>query len=249
MFASNAKRQFRQKGYFLQDEFLTVAECSNLLRKIDEYRRQHSLTRVFRQHGERSLNYFVLDGPSVKKYLDSCWKLYRYVNQFVNQLDTFPLIPLRDQRAAVNINITPPGGEYRWHYDRNRVTALLYLNAVEGGELEFCPKYRISAKGRTGLATHQQWLDQALGNKWMRRIFGGQIRVAAKAGRLIVMRGDLCLHSVRPVTGNDWRINVVMAYDDPHQTRKVTELDGYLYEPENSYSKDPNYMETKDEYR
>ena len=247
MFARNAKREFRQKGYFLQDQFLTVSQCSNLLRQIREYRQQYDLRRVFRQHGERSLNYFVIDGPSVDEHLASCRRLYGYVNQFVNQLDTLSLIPLRDRRAAINVNITAPGGEYRWHYDRNRVTALLYLNAVAGGELEFCPKYRIPAKA--GERFRQERLDQMLQNKWIRRIFGRQVRVAPRAGRLIVMRGDLCLHSVRPVSGNEWRVNLVMAYDDPHHSRQVTELDGYLYDPENTYSRDPNYIETTENPR
>lgn len=37
----------------------------------------------------------------------------------------------------------PPGGEYRWHYDRNAVTAILYLNEVPGGETEIFPNFRL----------------------------------------------------------------------------------------------------------
>jgi hypothetical protein len=48
---------------------------------------------------------------------------------------------IREQAAPRNI--TPPGGEYRWHYDRNAATAILYLNEVPGGETEMFPNYRL----------------------------------------------------------------------------------------------------------
>ena len=52
------------------------------------------------------------------------------------------MAPIEDAVAARNINVTPPGGEYRWHYDRNAVTAIIYLNEVPGGETEIFANYR-----------------------------------------------------------------------------------------------------------
>ncbi|HET8840930.1 MAG TPA: hypothetical protein VFN35_05650 [Ktedonobacteraceae bacterium] len=41
----------------------------------------------------------------------------------------------------MNGNIMLAGGEYRWHYDQNTITALLYPNKGDGGEIEFYPNY------------------------------------------------------------------------------------------------------------
>jgi hypothetical protein len=59
------------------------------------------------------------------------------------------------------------------------------------------------------------------------------------------MRGDRCLHSVRPVTSDTERINVILSFDRPGTDFAVQDgLDAYLYEPEAEadVSGDPNYL-------
>ncbi|MCL2927255.1 MAG: hypothetical protein O4861_22595 [Trichodesmium sp. St16_bin4-tuft] len=46
-------------------------------------------------------------------------------------------------QVGCNTNIIEKKGKYPWHYDRNVITALLYLNKVDGGEIAFYPNYRI----------------------------------------------------------------------------------------------------------
>ena len=221
---------FLERGYCLIDDFLTPQECEKLLLQIADFRRGHELKRIVRKVKERSLDYFVIDGNQIKADLPDVVALANGMNSFVNELDTTELIPLRDGRAALNVNITPPGGEYRWHYDRNRVTSLLYLNNVGDGEIEFCPRFRIKFPMNTPDVL-QEATDSLLRQKWMRKVFAKTVRVPPRPGRLLIMRGDICLHSVRPVTGHQWRFNLVMAYDSPENTySKNAELDTYLYD-------------------
>ncbi|NEN87483.1 MAG: hypothetical protein F6K48_00455 [Okeania sp. SIO3H1] len=65
------------------------------------------------------------------------------MNQVINNVTDRQFFPLNDIQVGCNINITEKGGTYHWHYDRNPITALLYLNKVDGGEIEFYPNYRI----------------------------------------------------------------------------------------------------------
>jgi hypothetical protein len=117
----------------------------------------------------------------------------------------------------------------------------LYLNEVEGGETECYPNYRISL-GNARFSKFQWMLDGVLQPDPVRKIFGRYKVVVPKAGRLLVMRGDRCLHSVKPVTGEEERINIIMSYDLPGVNYAVDEkLDGYLYSRENSSRSDPNY--------
>jgi len=139
---------------------------------------------------------------------------------------------LDDKKAGVNVNITERGGTYQWHYDRNAVTVLLYLNEVTGGELEFYPNYRIFVKNRK-LIFLQQWFDNLLRVDVVRSLFGKKVTVKPAQGRLVVMRGNRSLHSVRAVEDDKERINIVLAYDVPHALfHAEKQLDAYLYAPE-----------------
>ena len=56
------------------------------------------------------------------------------------------------------------------------------------------------------------------------------------------MRGDRCYHSVRGVTGDVERVNIIFSYDLPDAEFSMEEgLDSYLYTQEQQRSSDPNY--------
>ena len=211
--------------------------------QIDDYRQHNGLAEISRPMKDRSLRYLVIDGEKVRSNLPSVWKLYqRAVNQLVNELAGEQLSPLGNLRAGVNVNVMPAGrSEYRWHYDRTAVTAILYLNKAEGGETEFYPNYRILLNGSRH-SRLQRALDRFLQLSGVRRMFGRKQVVEPRPGRLVVMRGNRCWHSVRGVQGSEDRINIILAYDDPEARFGMEEgLDSYLYTDETPDTKDPNY--------
>ena len=233
---------FGSIGIYLLDEYLSPEECAALRDKIAHYRREHGDVLVERDGGERPLKYSVIDGVKIKEHLPDVTGLYERVNELVNRISSLKLVPLENEQVSCNINIMGAGNTYRWHYDRNAVTAILYLNDIEGGETECYANYRISL-GNARFSKFQRILDKALQPETIRKIFGRHRVVAPKAGRLLVMRGDRCLHSVRPVTGDEERINLIMSYDLPGTKFSVDErLDGYLYGHENADGSDPNYV-------
>jgi 2-oxoglutarate-Fe(II)-dependent oxygenase superfamily protein len=234
-------KNFDQKGYRIFRKFLKPSQCKRFLTQIQHYQNSHSLQHVYRKNSERSLDYFVIDGNAIRADLPVFWNLYARMNRFLNKICGIHLSALSDPRAAVNINVTAGGGEYRWHYDRNRVTALLYLNRVDGGEIEFYPNYRLKVAKDPTLKL-QQIADLLLQQKWIRNVFGKKVVAKPAPGKLIVMRGDRCLHSVRRVTGGGQRINIVMAYDLPGRVfTNQGELDRYLYDEKDHAAGDPNY--------
>lgn len=236
-----AQNTFISSGLKLIDDYLTADECTALLGSIAAYRSKHDDVQVDRGGGERPLRYSVIDGVQVKEYLPDVSGLYAQVNELVNEISGSDLVPLENERVGCNVNIMGAGNTYRWHYDRNAVTAILYLNDVAGGETECYANYRISL-GNARFSKFQRMLDGALQPEPVRKIFGRHRMISPKAGRLLVMRGDRCLHSVRPVTGDDQRINIVMSYDLPGARFPVDKkLDGYLYSRENTDNSDPNY--------
>jgi hypothetical protein len=233
-------QSFWRRGTALVPEFLSAQECERVLGSIDDYRRSHDVPLIHRPASGRSLRYHVIDGDRVPEAVPQLPELCRRVDRELGRLCERPLTLIDDATAAININITPPGGEYRWHYDRNAVTTLLYLNEVPGGETELYPNYRL----HIGLPRHsraQQGLDWLLRLPPVRRGFGRLTVVAPRRGTLVVMRGNCTLHSVRSVGGVHDRINLVMAYDLPGAARPNAGLNQYLYSPETHARSDPNY--------
>lgn len=139
-----AKESFNKAGYAVIDEFLTAEQCQEILAQIASYRKSNEVVEVYRPRRERSLHYFVINGEQIEGNFNQIGQLYQNVGELAIEISGQNLVPLSNKIPAVNINIVRPGGEYRWHYDRNAVTALLYLNAVEGGEIELYPNYRIA---------------------------------------------------------------------------------------------------------
>ncbi len=219
--------QVASTGPAVVSGFLDPGECAVLLAAIDDYRQHHSLPVVSRPHAERPLRYQVIDGHQFPDAVPDADRLLGRVHEQVEKTFGAPLVLIDDTRAACNVNITPPGGAYRWHYDRNRVTALLYLNLVAGGETDLYPNYRFAAPNRFHI---QRGLDRALLTRPARRLLGRMHTIVPAPGTLAVIRGDRTLHSVRPVTGSDDRINLVLAYDRPGSAHQRAALDQYLYD-------------------
>ncbi|HTK38818.1 MAG TPA: 2OG-Fe(II) oxygenase [Pyrinomonadaceae bacterium] len=233
---------FKSIGLYLEDEYLTPDECTALLDSIVSYRKEFGVVQVERNDGARPLKYSVIDGVQIREYLPDIMGLYGQVNELVNRISALKLVPLENKRVGCNVNIMGSGNTYRWHYDRNAVTAILYLNEVSGGETECYANYRMSL-GNARFSNFQRMLDVALQSRPIRKIFGKHNVITPKTGRLVVMRGDRCLHSVRPVTDDNERVNIIMSYDLPGTKFSVDErLDGYLYSREKAGGSDPNYI-------
>ncbi|WP_094676574.1 hypothetical protein, partial [Hydrocoleum sp. CS-953] len=166
--------EFQRAGYFLQENFLSQPECDSLLQLISDYRQTNSVSKIHRNIKPIPLNRSVIDGKIIQSEIPEVQKLYETVNQVINNLTNKQLFPLQDIQVGCNINITEKGGTYQWHYDRNAITALLYLNKVDGGEIEFYPNYRITLPSAK-FSRFQSVIDRVQQLSFFRHTFGKQI--------------------------------------------------------------------------
>lgn len=237
------RETFARRGIQVVDGYLDPSACAELLTSIGRYRQDHELPVIYRRESERSLNYRVIDGDRIIEHFPQLTSLYAAVNRLARDVTSLDLVPLSNQTATVNVNVTPPAGEYRWHYDRNAVTAILFLNEVVGGEIEMYPNYRIYL-GKKKHTRFQRWLDSLLRLKIILKGFGRKISLEPRAGMLVVMRGDKCLHSVRAVESSHERLNIIMTFDLPGASfPQADDLDPYLYSLKSTPSFDPNYRD------
>jgi 2OG-Fe(II) oxygenase superfamily len=228
------------KGFVLINDFADRRTCADLLDAVNDYRDRHRLPCVERHTRGRDLRYQVIDGSRIACALPTIGPLLAKTDATVTELSCRPLVRLEGQ-AGVNVNITPPGGSYRWHYDRCPVTAILYLNTVSGGEIEFYPNARLPCGPFEGTVL-QRYVDAVTASRGVRTLARRRrVAVPPAAGRLLIIRGDHCLHSVSGVRDGPDRINLVVSYTTPGGERALPNLDTYLYSEEAFALPDPNY--------
>lgn len=234
------RKEYLQKGYVVQESFLPDEQIEQLLQAITQFRAQHILPAIHREVLGRALRYTVIDGEKIGQHLPTIDQIYQDLSAFVQDVSGQQMTTLENRTVGVNVNILLGGDSYRWHYDRNAVTVILYLNKVEGGALEFYPKYRILLPEKAP-SFLQKWLDRLLQLSLIRTLFSRKQAVAPAPGRMLLMHGRTCLHSVSPVTGEQERVSMILAYDTPQTSLlENSELDKYLY-TKDSVSSDPNY--------
>lgn len=210
---------------------------------IADHRENHQLVEIHRPAKPRTLRYKVIEGGSIRENLPSIWELYTGpILDLVNDLFSMHLAPLENIRAGLNVNLMAPGrSSYRWHYDRNVATAILYLNSVEGGETVLHPNYRLLLTDGNSMRG-QRILDKLIHIPVVRRALSDKVVVDPDEGRLLVMRGNRCWHSVRPVEGSRERVNIILAYDQVGARHPMQDtLDRDLYSQDSHSFKDPNY--------
>lgn len=231
-------------GYVVTDEFLSADDCRRLLGQIDDYRSTTDLPEIHRATRGRDLRYLVIDGHQIREQLPDIWDLYTgSVQARMSEVAGEEMFPLQNERAGVNVNVMEPGNsEYRWHYDRTPVTAVLYLNAVEGGATELYPSLRILLSDQRRART-QRVLDRMVTTRLVRGARSKKVAVAPRGGRLVAIAGNRCWHSVSGVRGSDDRVNIILAYDRKDATFAAEQgLDSYLYTNDRKAQKDPNYL-------
>lgn len=234
------RAHFLKQGYLILENSVSPEQCAHFLDLVAQFQQNQDLELIHRTVRGRPLHYKVINGQQIERDIPEIDQFYRQLTDFVRNISSDGMVPLKDKLVGVNVNVTPAGGTYRWHYDRNAVTVLVYLNEVNGGEIEVYPLFRIYLKGN-GPAFLQRWLDWLVQLSVVRQLFGRKIVVKPAQGRMVVIRGNRCLHSVRPVQDERERVNIVMAFDNyEEQDLSKQALDQYLYS-QKPVSSDPNY--------
>lgn len=206
---------FRENGYVLLSDFLPASDCAALVEAIEQYRKTKEIIKVDRESLIETKHFLTLNGSDVETYVPDAERLYRRVNQVVNSIASKEYVRLGNKAIGLSINIVPSGGVFSWHYDRNEITAVLYLNEVAGGDMELYPRYRLLMKRRSkGLG---KWLqrvpDAIMRPSLVRRLsMRSKVAVSPKPGTLLIMEAIRCLHRVRPVVAGQ-RYSVQFAYD------------------------------------
>ena len=207
---------FRKHNYVVIRDFLSPSECLELLHAVDQCKETVSFINVKQSSVTSQKRFLTFNGKDVEENIPSATKLYVRINDVVNQLSGKDYAPLENKQIGLSINVTPAGGTFSWHHDRHEMTAILYLNEVQGGgELEFFPNNRILLKNNRGRVW--KWLQLGLDALALARalMMRRKVIVTPEPGVLSIMVGTRCTHRVRSVIGNRERVCMIFAYDAP----------------------------------
>ena len=128
----------------VSENFLSSVECNEIIASLAEYRNHYDVPLIYRPGRKRSLKYRVINGDEIQSRLPAIQRLYEGILPLVQREMAENVVPLNNRTVGVNINITPEGGAYRWHYDHQRRRGgALPETEVSGGEIETYPNYRL----------------------------------------------------------------------------------------------------------
>jgi hypothetical protein len=210
-----------QRESFASDGYVVVGQALPEATITRWRERAHDLFAHAREIDKRSdghvLAYRVLTGEVIRDEFTELYDFYVAPStlRWVAAVTGAPEIHVSPNlRSAVNVNILRSGDTYRWHFDANPYTALLYLSTTPpsaGGELELYPNLGPQNTSPQDLAARQK------------------VVLPTRAGTLVLMDGSTTYHHVAPVTEECDRVSVPMVYPPFREELRPPELDDYLY--------------------
>jgi 2-oxoglutarate-Fe(II)-dependent oxygenase superfamily protein len=209
------RESFTRDGYVVVHDALPEATITRWRERAHEL---FSRARHIDQRSDRHvLAYRVLTGDVIREEYTELYDFYvapstlRWVAGVTGEREIHVSSNLR---SAVNVNILQSGNTYRWHFDANPFTALLYLSTTPpgaGGELELYPNLGPQNTSPEDLAARQK------------------VVLPTRANTLVLMDGTTTYHHVAPVIEECDRLSVPMVYPPFRDELRPPELDDYLY--------------------
>ena len=230
-----ARDSFARDGFLVMDSFLPAERCAMIRDAVDALDRHKKLIQVDRAGRSSVSRFATINGTELEESIPLVAGLYAEVRDFVRHVASPELTLLENRAIGVSINVTAPGQQFAMHYDRNAITAVIYLNAPDaGGEMEFYPRHRIMlpSQGIPLVKQAQKLLDRGTKSTVWKQLSRARRMVSPTLGRMLVFHGNRCLHGVRPVQGSTPRYSLQLAYDMPMTSFGLTETtDYYGYRP------------------
>lgn len=222
--ATDEVQKFARSGFLILDGYLESPTCDRLLRAIEDHRDQRKLIDV----NMRESRFRTLNGKDVDDYLPEIKELYDHdILSLLRDLAS-PLDTISDRRIGLSINVTPPGGHFQLHFDRNLLTAVLYVSdAFDGGEMLLFPRIRHwLGRSHAGIFRLAQRAIDKLVRSGLYRRLARRVEIKPKRGTLVVFEGVRTLHQVKTVDRGADRISIQFAYDRPGTTYDVADYYG-----------------------
>lgn len=135
----------------------------------------------------------------------------------VMELDS--LYRYADPLGAASLAIFEENDKLGWHFDRSPLAVTVMLQpALEGGEYQYFHNLRTAEN-----ENHAAVAEKILGST------EGMLNLHSEPGTLSMFRGKYSMHRVSPVSGQQPRINAVLAYSESPDDKMNTHTQKLFY--------------------
>ncbi len=201
-------------NFIVIKKFIDLEECEKINNYINNWDVKNEMISVDNNSLIAKQKFLTINGEDLERKIPAISKIEEKVFSLINLIYRNKLAPLENKVIGKSLNLTPPSGVLSWHYDRNLVTAIIYLNEINGGELEVYPNYRIRINNNhIGIIKLiQKFFDAILRPKFIRLVLGNKVKYQPETGSLVII-DSTCLHQVSAVREGPKRLALVLCYD------------------------------------
>jgi len=206
---------FKNKGVLIIDDYISLDLCRSIIADIKRFDDNEKM--IFVNNKKRIGRFKTLNGKTLIKASQTCLMLRDKTLELIKKYLDDKIVNILSMKIGVSANIMSVGDNFKKHYDRNKITAVIYWNQCDGeGEMLCYPRCRFLLPGRYlfGLRHLQIFLDRIVLNSFYQKYFVRKFIIAPKPGRVVFFEGNRTLHGVQPLhKKSSVRYSIQLAYD------------------------------------
>jgi hypothetical protein len=206
----------KKYGFLEVDKYITQEECTKIIEDVEKINAIGKLITVDSSKAGESF-FQTVNGNSLIDASDICLSIRDATLSQLNSGFDKSLKNILNTKIGISINRTPEEGMFVKHFDRNKITAVIYLSSCIGGEMVSFPRIRLLLPWRykRGFKMVQLILDKIIHTSLYQRCLSKPIITIPKPGKVIFFEGARTLHGVQMVEqGSTPRYSLQLAYDD-----------------------------------
>jgi hypothetical protein len=206
----------KKYGFLEVDNYISQEECAKIIEDVEKI---NAINKLITVDGSKASESFfqTVNGSLLTDASNICISIRDATLSQLNSSFDKSLKNIKNTKIGISINRTPENGRFVKHFDRNKITAVIYLSSCIGGEMVSFPRIRLLLPWRykRGFKMAQSILDKIIRTSVYQRWLSRPIITIPKPGKVIFFEGSRTLHGVHMVKqGSTPRYSLQLAYDD-----------------------------------
>jgi hypothetical protein len=222
LYAPDVRKQFNRRRIAVVPQAVSAEACEAVLCSI-----RSSKFIVVDDPNDREVTcFYTKNGDGLIATCPEISEIERGLLEWISDISGETYLPLDNRAIGISLNVTPPGGGFGTHHDRQAITIVLYLNDADGGALHVYPAFprwfrhklqghpapRMRAVRRHAIKSLN--MSPGFGAKAVHRLLFRPVRINPRAGTVAAFT-KLSDHRVDPVAPGSVRVGLVVAGDRP----------------------------------